>query len=102
AEGQREDRTLTRCCWSYARLAGERAPHLLGELYEPLARHALADLENLRKVLRGPEAEDFLTEHRDYLSEAVFFGPRTDPDALWPVLRRLVLALREVPRRGVP
>jgi len=102
AEVQREDRTLARCCWSYSGLLGERAPNLLGELYEPLAHHALAELENLRKVLRGPDAEGFFQDHLDYLTEAVFFGPRTNPDALWPVLRRLVLALREVPRRGVP
>jgi hypothetical protein len=102
AEGRNNDRTLTRCCWSYARLAGERAPILLGELYTPLARDALTELENVRKLLRGQDAEALLQEHGDFLTEAVFFGPRTDPSALWPVLRRLVLALREVPRRGVP
>jgi hypothetical protein len=102
SESMNNDRTLMRCCWSYSRLTGERAPELLGELYEPLARLALAELENLRKVLRSPDAEAFLNNEADLLTEAVFFGPRTDPTALWPVLRRLVLALREVPHRGVP
>jgi hypothetical protein len=102
SESQNDNQTLTRCCWSYARLAGERAPALLGDLYEPLARRALSELEHVRKGLRGADAEAFLRDHGDYLHEAVFFGPRTSSDSLWPVLRRLVLALREVPRRGVP
>lgn len=102
SESAGNDRTLTRCCWSYARLAGERAPELLGELYEPFARLALSELDNLRKVLRAPDADVVLHDNASYLSEAVFFALRTDPESLWPVLRRLVLALREVPRRGVP
>lgn len=97
-----DDRTLTRCCWSYSRVLSETAPEVLGDLYQPLVRLAFAELENLRKVLRGPDAEALLRSEGDYLSEAVFFVPRTDATALWPVLRRLVLALREVPRRGVP
>ena len=102
AESGSNDRTLTQCCWSYARLAGTRARVLLGELYAPLARLALVELENMRKLLRGSDAETCLREQGDYLTEAVFFGPRTAPDALWPVFRRLALALREMPRRGVP
>jgi len=102
ARSQHDDRTLTRCCWSYSRLAGERAPGLLGELYKPLADLALSELESVRKELRGSDPEAFLRDHGSYLTEAVFFGLRTSPDALWPVLRRLFLALRVVPRRSVP
>jgi hypothetical protein len=102
ADAQADARTLTRCCWSYSRVLGENAPEVLGDAYQPLVRLAFAELENLRKVLRGPDAEAFLDSEGAHLSEAVFFVPRTDATALWPILRRLVLALREVPRRGVP
>lgn len=102
SEGAQQDRTLTRCCWSYGRLAGDRAPEVLGDDYKPLADLALAELGEVRTVLRGPEAEAFLKDHGNYLTEAVFFPPRTDAAALWGVLRRLFLALRELRDRGVP
>jgi hypothetical protein len=102
SEGSHHDRTLTRCCWSYARLVGERAADALGSDYKPLANFALIELGELRTALRGPDAEAFLRDHGGYLTEAVFFGPLTDAESLWGVLRRLFLALREIRHRGVP
>jgi hypothetical protein len=101
-EADPKDRVLTRVCWSYSRLAGERAPQMLGEDYKPLADLAIAELNDLRAHLRGSDAERYLENNSYLLTEAVFFGPRTDHSSLWPVLRRLFLAAREVRTRGVP
>ncbi|MGE3768195.1 MAG: hypothetical protein AB7L94_38445 [Kofleriaceae bacterium] len=102
AEADSNDRVLTRACWSYSRLAGPRAQEMLGEDYKPLADQALAELNDLRRHLREPAAEAFLRENSDFLTEAVFFCPRTDLSSFWPMLRRLLLAAREVRVRGVP
>lgn len=102
SERAHQDRTLARCCWSYGRLLGERAPDVLGTGYKLLADLALTTLSDLRGVLRGADAETFLRDQGAYMTEAVFFGPRTDAEALWGVLRRLFLALREARHRGVP
>lgn len=102
AEADPRDRILTRVCWSYARLAGARARDMLGEDYKPLADLAITELNDLRAHLRAADAEAYLRDNGELLTEAVFFGPRTDPPSLWAVLRRLFLAAREVRARGVP
>ncbi|HSD86415.1 MAG TPA: hypothetical protein VLB44_02835 [Kofleriaceae bacterium] len=101
-DGRFDDLQLTESCWRYARLMESRAPSCLGALYEPLLKLAYAELENVRRVLRGSDAAAWMMARGDYLGAAVFFAARTSSDSIWPTLRRLLLALREIPERGVP
>lgn len=103
-EGREKDAPLTRCCWAYARWAFEADPNCLVAEREPLRALALAELGRIRGWLRDRSddgAQRFAEQH-DYLHTALFFVVRTDETALWEVLQRLLLALREVKHRAVP
>jgi hypothetical protein len=103
-EGRENDVLLTRCCWAYGRWALEAMPECLVEDRGPLRALALAELGRMRGWLRdnsGDGAERF-AEHEDYLHTGLFFVLRTDPKSLWDVLRRLLLAMRELAHRAVP
>lgn len=103
-EAREADATLTRCCWAYATWAIEADPDCLTVDREPLRALALAELGRIRGWLRdrSGEGEQRFAEHHDYLHTALFFVLRTDEKSLWEVLRRLLLALREVKHRAVP
>lgn len=98
------DPVVTRCCWEYGQLAVEHSSAAIPE--DRVALHALAlqELGRMRTWLRS-EADDAaarFAEQREYLESAVFFPLRTDEASFWDVLRRLLLALRELPHLSVP
>lgn len=102
SEGNDADLVFTRCCWSYGEHLGENAPKVLGENdYSKLREFALAELGRMRTWLRAPIDEDALEERKRYVEAAAFFLLRTDPTSLWDVLRRQLLAFRELPDRSV-
>jgi hypothetical protein len=97
-----DDRRLTHACWGLARRLAETAPEILGDDYAVLHELALTDLGQMRSHLRSVEAQVFLESESQRLSDGAFFVLETDPKSLWPVIRRMLLSLRDLPHRGVP
>lgn len=97
-DGRQRDRILTRCCWSY----GQKVPGVTTAAHEELRELALAELGRMRRVLRSDNAASRFDTQRDYMTQAIFFVLRTEPGSLWPVVRRLLLALRDLRLPAVP
>ena len=99
-----DDRLLTECCWAFVRYAFELKPDAFPtELRDPLVALALQELGQLRSSLRAVDAAEHLDQAKvQYLGSAIFFLLRLDYVPLWSVLKRLLLAFREMPKRAIP
>jgi hypothetical protein len=104
AEDRASDILLTECCWQFAMVAIQQSPSGLASYRDDLTKLAWQELGRMRSGLRADEdqATRFLGERNAYLNAAMFFLLRSDPSSTAGVLRRLLLAFRELRWRSVP
>lgn len=100
-ESAEQDRLLTKHCWLLGARLESRTPALLEGDYAPLREVAFIEMGRLRSWLRSDEAPVTFEDHAAQVNAAAFFVLRTDTTSPWDVLRRFLLALRELPQRGV-
>lgn len=101
-ESAGEDLLLTKCCWTFGTIFREATAEIFGDHYKPLRELALAEWGRVRSWLRSESAADQLEREQDYLHAGAFFVLRSDSSSLWDVLRRMLLAFRELPQRSIP
>lgn len=103
-DGLEGDPIVTKCCWSYSNWAIQATPDALAKDRGPLRSLALTELGRMRGWLRAtdPGSAAQFADHQDYLNRATFYVLRTDPSSLWDVLRRMLLALRDLAHLSVP
>jgi hypothetical protein len=102
AEALHRNDLLTSSCWEWARIAFQDEPDAFPETYRrSLGDEALKQLGGLRSLLRAPNAEQRLTQLDRYFDNATTFLLRLRLTPPWAVLKRLLLAFRELPKRSV-